>query len=407
MASPIKPYKIEVPDSQIEELHSKLDLAKFPPAFALTDSWDYGTPVSEVERLVHRWRNGYDWRAAEARLNEFPQFTTTISVDGFGDLEIHFLHQKSKQPGAVPLLFAHGWPGSFLEVLKILPLLTTEKNGLSFDVVAPSLPNFGFSEGPQKPGFRLPQYAEVMHKVMLKLGYEQYVTQGGDWGFSITRFMGLLYPDHVLASHINMVSASPPSLSKNPWQYLKSLVPYTEKEKKGIERSRWFRQEGFGYNLEQATKPSTLGLAWADSPVALLSWILEKLHDWTDSYPWTDDEILTWISIYQFSRAGPEASARIYYEVKHPVRPTEPMKWIPRVKLGVSIFPMDLFVPPMSHAKTLGPVVFAVTHGDGGHFAAHERPEILVKDLREMFSKGGGAHDVAEKLSKNSLLAKL
>ncbi|KAK2053063.1 epoxide hydrolase [Colletotrichum caudatum] len=407
MASPIKPYKIEVPDSQIEELHSKLDLAKFPPSFELTESWDYGTPASEVKRLAHRWRNGYDWRAAEARLNELPQFTTTISVDGFGDLEIHFLHQKSKHPGAVPLLFSHGWPGSFLEVLKILPLLTTEKNGLSFDVVAPSLPNFGFSEGPTRPGFRLPQYAEVMHKVMLKLGYEQYVTQGGDWGFAVTRSMGLQYPDHVLASHINMVSASPPSPLKNPWQYLKSLVPYTEKEKKGIERSRWFRQEGFGYNLEQSTKPSTVGLAWADSPVALLSWILEKLHDWTDSYPWTDDEILTWISIYQFSKAGPETSARIYYEVNHPERPTEPMKWVPRVKLGVSIFPMDIFVPPMSHAKTLGPVVFAVTHGDGGHFAAHERPEVLVKDLREMFGKGGGAHDVAERLSKNSLLAKL
>ncbi|KAK1961556.1 epoxide hydrolase [Colletotrichum sublineola] len=407
MAFPIKPYKIEVPDSQIEELHSKLDLAKFPPAFALTESWDYGTPVSEVKRLVHRWRNGYDWRAAEAKLNELPQFTTTISVDGFGDLEIHFLHQKSKQPGAVPLLFVHGWPGSFLEVLKILPLLTTEKNGLSFDVVAPSLPNFGFSEGPEKPGFRLPQYPEVMHKVMLKLGYEQYVTQGGDWGFGVTRFMGLQYPDHVLASHINTVAASPPSPFENPWQYLKNLVPLTDKERKGIERSQWFRKEGFGYNLEQSTKPSTVGLAWADSPVALLSWIVEKLHDWTDSYPWTDDEILTWISIYQFSRAGPEASARIYYEVNHPQWPKELTGWVPRVKLGVSIFPMDLSVPPMSHAKTLGPVVFAVTHGDGGHFAAHERPEVLVKDLREMFSKGGGAHDVAEKLSKNSLLAKL
>ncbi|KAK2026354.1 epoxide hydrolase [Colletotrichum zoysiae] len=406
MVSPIKPYKIEVPDSQIEELHSKLDLATFPPSSELTESWDYGTPVSEVKRLAHLWRNGYDWRAAEARLNEFPQFTTTISVDGFGDLEIHFLHQKSKHPGAVPLLFSHGWPGSFLEVLKILPLLTTEKDGLSFDVVAPSLPNFGFSEGPTKPGFSLPQYAEVMHKVMLKLGYDQYVTQGGDWGFFITRFMGLQYPDHVLASHINNLVASPPSLLKNPLQYLKSLAPYTEKEKKGIQRGLWFRQEGSAYSLEQSTRPLTMGLAWADSPVALLSWILEKLHDWTDSYPWTDDEILTWISIYQFSRAGPGASARIYYEVSHAGQ-TQFKNWIPRVKLGVSIFPMDLSVPLMSHAKTLGPVVFAVSHGDGGHFAAHEKPEVLVKDLREMFGKGGGAHDVANRLSKNSLSAKL
>ncbi|OLN89995.1 putative epoxide hydrolase 5 [Colletotrichum chlorophyti] len=404
----IKPYQIRVPDSKIEELHAKLDIANFPPEFALTESWDYGTPVSEVKRLARYWRDGFDWRAVEAKLNELPQFTTSISVNGFGDLDIHFVHQKSEHQGAVPLLFVHGWPGSFLEVLKILPLLTTEKEGLSFDVVAPSLPNFGFSEGPEKPGFRIHQYAEVMHKLMLKLGYEQYVTQGGDWGFGITRWMGIIYPDKVLASHINLVQAySPPSLFKNPWQYIKSLVPYTEQEKRGIERSQWFRQEGFGYNLEQSTRPATLGLAWADSPVALLAWIYEKLHDWSDSYPWTDDEILTWISIYQFSRAGPEASARIYYEVAHPQRPTEHMQWVPRVKLGLSIFPMDISVPPMSHAKTLGPVVFAVTHGDGGHFAAHERPEVLVKDLREMFSRGGGAHDVAEKLSKQSLRAKL
>lgn len=235
----------------------------------------------------------------------------------------------------------------------------------------------------------------------------QIVTQGGDWGFSITRFMGLLYPDHVLASHINMVLAGSPSLFKNPWQYIKSLLPYTEKEKKGIERTAWFRREGYGYNLEQSTRPATLGLAWADSPVALLSWILEKLHDWTDSYPWTDDEILTWISIYQFSTAGPEASARIYYEMAHPKPATEQIQWVPRVKLGLSIFPMDLCVLPLSHAKTLGPVVYAVTHGDGGHFAAHERPEILVKDLREMFGKGGGAHDVSQKLSTQRLRAKL
>ncbi|KAJ0161417.1 putative epoxide hydrolase [Colletotrichum tanaceti] len=407
MASPIKPFKIEVPDSKIQELHAKLDIAKFPPASAFTDSWDYGTPVSEVKRLAERWRNGFDWRAAEARLNELPHFTTTVAVDGFGDLDIHFLHQKSKLPGAVPLIFVHGWPGSFLEVLKILPLLTTERNGLSFDVVAPSLPNFGFSDGPEKPGFRMPQYAEVMHKIMLKLGYNQYVTQGGDWGFAITRIMGLQYPDHVLASHVNMVSALPPSPLKNPWQYIQSLLPYTEAERKGIERSRWFRREGFGYNLEQSTRPSTLGLAWADSPVALLSWILEKLHDWTDGYPWTDDEVLTWVSVYQFARAGPEASARIYYEVAHPAPPTEHVGWVPRVKLGLSIFPMDLVVPPLSHARTLGPVVFAVTHGDGGHFAAHERPEVLVKDLRDMFGRGGGAYDVAVRLSKQSIPAKL
>ena len=150
---------------------------------------------------------------------------------------------------------------------------------------------------------------------MLQLGYTEYVTQGGDWGFYITRAMGLMYPDHVKASHVNMHRALAPKWTKNPWQAFQHAIrPYNEQEKKGFERSRWFANEGSGYNVEQRTKPQTIGYALADSPVALLAWIYEKLHDWTDNYPWTDEEILTWISIYQFSTAGPHASVRIYHE---------------------------------------------------------------------------------------------
>lgn len=153
---------------------------------------------------------------------------------------------------------------------------------------------------------------------MLQLGYPKYVTQGGDWGFYITRAIGLLYSESCLASHINMVRASPPSWSEHPLLALShSVTPYTEDEQKGLQRSDWFATQGSGYRLLQSTKPQTLGYALQDSPVALLSWIYEKLHDWTDSYPWTDDEILTWVSIYWFSTAGPAASVRIYYEVTH------------------------------------------------------------------------------------------
>ncbi|RDL35681.1 putative epoxide hydrolase [Venustampulla echinocandica] len=376
----IKPFKISVPDSAIDTLKAKLASTTFPDEVPLADSWDYGTPLTDMKRLVKFWSDGFDWRAQEKRLNELPQFTTKIDVDGFEQLDIHFVHRRSKREGR---------PGSFIEVTKIISLLTDGKpDGPSFHVVAPSLPNFGFSQAPSKPGFGLAQYAEVNHKLMLKLGYDKYATQGGDWGWSINRMMGVRYPSHVVASHFNYVPADRARLTK----CLDSLSsPLTEQEKEGVVRSEWFYDKGFGYNYLQSTRPSTLGFALRDSPTALLSWIYEKLHDWTDCYPWTDDEILTWISIYQFSRAGPEASLRIYYEAVH-MKPEERSKvyeYNKDVKLGLSYFPRDVIVAPSAYGRTMGPVVYEIRHPDGGHFAAYERPELLVGDLRKMFGEEG------------------
>jgi hypothetical protein len=178
---------------------------------------------------------------------------------------------------------------------------------------------------------------------MLSLGYDQYVTQGGDWGFYITRAMGILYPKHVKASHLNMFKSEAPSFRSNPLLALQhSITPYTGKEIASFKRNTWFAKEGRGYSAEQSTKPQTLAYALNDSPVALLAWIYEKLHDWTDGYPWTDDEIFTWISIYQFSRAGPSASVRIYYEFLHSKPDTKGVvtrdrvtEWVGDVKLGL------------------------------------------------------------------------
>lgn len=261
------------------------------------------------------------------------------------------------------------------------------------------------------------QYAETVHKLMLKLGYAKYgaligsshgrcpltkstqVTQGGDWGFMITRLVGAKYPEHCLASHVNFVRIhSAPTFTQSPLLYLwNSLTPYSSADKAGLARSAWFRNEGFGYNAEQSTKPSTLGFALADSPVALLVWIYEKLQDWTDDYAWDDDEILTWVSIYQFSKAGPAASVRIYYETKHAEADqyAQGLKYVPQVQLGVSLFPKDVVVPPKRWAHSLGPLVFAAVHEQGGHFAAHERPEQLAVDLQSMFGTAGGAHEIA------------
>lgn len=222
----------------------------------------------------------------------------------------------------------------------------------------------------------------------------------------ITRLIGAQYPAHCLASHINFVRIhSAPTFMQAPLLYImNSLTPYNKADRAGLARSEWFRSEGFGYNMEQSTKPSTLGFALADSPIALLAWIYEKLHDWTDSYSWDDDEVLTWVSIYQFSKAGPAASLRIYYETKHATGDQYDLglRYIPNVQLGVSLFPKDVVVPPKRWAHSLGPVVFDAVHEQGGHFAAHERPEQLAADLRSMFGRSGGACKVAKKFNSSS-----
>ncbi|KAK5654798.1 hypothetical protein OQA88_6834 [Cercophora sp. LCS_1] len=350
MASSIKPVTISVPDTKMETLKAKLSQATFPDQLPMSESWIMGFP--------------------------FPISSGWFLV------------------GNMALTGGPRRPGSFLEVTKILPLLTNPTGGPSFNVVAPSLPNFGFSGAPRKPGFGIAQYAECVHKLMIKLGYSKYVTQGGDWGYAVLRTVAFLYPDHNLATHLNYVRANPPTLLKNPPLYLQSLLPMSSAEMAGLERTKWFLTQGFGYNVEQTTRPSTIGAALADSPVATLAWIYEKLHDWTDSYPWTDDEILTWVSVYWFSVAGPAASARIHYEAQnehpHPREDKRMMEWNGKVRLGLSYFPKDLLVFPKAYGRTLGPVIFEAVHEAGGHFAAWEKPEVLAGDLGKMFGSKGG-----------------
>jgi hypothetical protein len=254
------------------------------------------------------------------------------------------------------------------------------------------------NQTPSQKGFGLVQYAEICHKLMLALGYAEYVTQGGDWGYVITRTMGRTYRKHCVASHINMAIPSYPKPSQ-PLLFLRfMLTPFTPAERAGLERAKWFEKEGMGYFKAQSTKPQTIAYSQADSPVGLLAWIYEKLHDWSDSYPWTDDEVLTWVSIYVFSRAGPAAPSRQYYEAMHD--PTNMLLkagvWLPEVKLGVSYFPKELAPMPKLWAHTMGPLVLQNEHEKGGHFAAWENPDALVSDLRAMFGKTGGAYGVVK-----------
>ncbi|KAF8872229.1 Alpha/Beta hydrolase protein [Infundibulicybe gibba] len=331
---------------------------------------EYGAPLADMRRLVAHWKDGYDWRKHEARLNEqLPQFTRDIDVEGFGSLNIHYIHKRSEVANAIPLLFVHGCN-------KIIPLLIqASPDHPSFHVVVPSLPGYGFSTAPTKKGFSLSQYAETCHKLMLALGYNEYVTQGGDWGYLITR--------RIARWHTNFPLGAPPKKGSGPILPLAPHISYTEKDK-AVQR---------GYFAIQSTRPQTLGYGLTDSPVGLLGWIYEKLVAWTDAYPWTDDEVLTWISIYWFSRAGPTAASRIYYEVTQEdsnlLYSTEPTT----IPLGFSHFPKELVIPPKKWIREPN-LVFEVDHDSGGHFAAYEKPDLLVGDLRKMFGKGSRAFGV-------------
>ncbi|KAJ6498715.1 Alpha/Beta hydrolase protein [Mycena vulgaris] len=385
------PFKISIPDASIDRLHQKLKLTTLPDELDGA-GWEYGVPLADVKRLVARWRDGYDWRHHEAELNAaLPQFTRIISVEGHGALTIHYVHQRSEIPGAIPLLFVHGWPGSFLEARKIVSLLSAKSaDHPSFHVVVLGLPGYGFSEGPSTMGFDIPQYAEVGNKLMLALGYNEYATQGGDWGFPITRTIALVYGEkHSKAWHTNMVMGAPPA------DHSESNAELTPKEQAVLARSQLFRSRGTGYSGQQSTQPQTLGYALADSPVGLLAWIYEKLVGWTDNYPWDDDEVLTWVSIFWFSRAGPTASIRIYFEAgNRDFNKAFSINPKPTIPLGLSHFPGDIVVFPRSWTRGLGNIVFEGEHDSGGHFAAYEKPNELVDDLRKMFGKDGPAFGV-------------
>ncbi|GAP92548.1 putative microsomal epoxide hydrolase [Rosellinia necatrix] len=405
MADEIRPYTIHVPDADLEDLRERLRRTRFPDELEGAGA-DMGTPLAEVKRLAAHWAGAYDWRQAEATLNALPQFTTTLGAEGFEAREVHFVHARSPRADATPLLFVHGWPGSFLEATKILGPLTDPGDAAApaFHVVAPSLPGYGFSEGPRARGFGLDQHAEVLHRLMLRLGYDEYATQGGDWGCLITRAMGRRYaPRHLKVQHLNLDHYPRPSLRRNPLTFLRTMLAalvtgFSERDRKGFERTKWFREEGSGYFSIQSTRPQTIGYGLTDSPAALLGWIYEKLTDWTDAYPWTADEVCTWISIYWFSTAGPRAAVQLYYEMAHAKKNAERpgsdaddlMAW-QDVQVGLGHFPRDVLLLPPAWAHVLGRVVYEKDHESGGHFAAWENPGGIVGDLRAMFGEGGGA----------------
>ncbi|KAI1326796.1 alpha/beta-hydrolase [Xylariaceae sp. FL0255] len=338
---------------------------------------DIDAPLAEVNCLAKSWATSSNWRKAEDNLNKFPQFQTDIAADSFDPVIVHFIHVKSKVEGAIPLLFVQCWPGSFLESIKIIKPLT-ESNGKQtpvFDVVIPSLPNFGLSDAVEEKGFSVDQHGEVLHKLMLRLRYDECVSQGGNWGAFLTRAMTSRYsPRHLKAQHLNLCFFGFPSFRQTPLLALQATVtPFTKSKKEGFARTTKFFIKGNGYEAIQSTRPQTLVYGLTDSPLGLLAWAYQKLHDWSDGYPWTDEEICTLGSASTGSQRQVLPLA-LYYEFQKDIDVN-----IARLRSWMDV-----------KTRALGHTIFEKEHQSGGHFAAWEKPDYILADLEKMLGSGRG-----------------
>ena len=370
----IVPFKIHVADAVLQDLKARLRNTRLPQTIP-DAGWDYGTDLTYFRSLLAYWRDSFDWRAQERKLNELPQFKTTI--DG---IEIHFVHVKSKEPHALPLAITHGWPGSFVEFTKIIgPLTDPVKYGGraedAFDVVAISLPGFGFSGKPEVRGFSPEKMGTIIAKLMARLGYPRYGLQGGDWGAIISRLVAIDDAPHVAGLHLNFcVAPAPETTADVPAAELKLME----------ERNAYMTNER-GYQQIQSTKPQTLGFALNDSPAGLAAWIVEKFHAWCDcdgdvEKSFTKDELLTNITLYWATGTGP-SSVRIYYENR--VAPANQAKVT--VPTACAQFPKEISAPPRQALEARYNLTRYTLMPRGGHFAALEQPDLLVNDIREFF----------------------
>ena len=375
------PFRIEIPEPQIQDLKRRLAATRLPGALD-AETWDDGASLAFVKRLADHWLNRFDWRAQEARLNRLPQYRATI--DG---LDIHFVHQPGKGPAPLPLVFTHGWPGSFIEVERILPLLTDPgahggDPGDAFHVVAPSLPGFGFSAPPTAPGVNARHVAKLWLELMNGLGYQRFAAQGGDIGAGVSAWLARRFPDEIIGVHINYVPGSyrPPLGEGQP--------PVTPEEKAYLDTVvAWSAAEG-GYAAVQGAKPQTLAYAMTDSPIGLAAWIVEKFRGWSDcdgdvERIFTLDELLTDVSIYWFGHML-EASFRIYKENRlRPLTFDTPERVA--TPLAVAAFPRELPTPPRAWVERVFNVQRWTPMPRGGHFAALEQPTLLAEDIRAFF----------------------
>jgi len=383
----IRPFEVHVPDEDLGGLRRRIAAVRWPGKELVADR-SQGVQLATLQELARYWAADYDWRRCEAKLNALPQFMT--GIDG---VDIHFIHVKSPVPDALPLIITHGWPGSVIELLEVIgPLCDPAAHGGSagdaFDLVIPSLPGYGFSGEPAQTGWGPGRVAQAWAELMHRLGYTRYVAQGGDVGASVTDAMGRQAPQGLAGIHTNLLA---PALAGGP------MPAGTEAERAALEQTKTFRATGFGYFLEQATRPQTIGYALLDSPAALAAWMLD--HD-TDAYEkitrafvdgqpsggLTRDHILDNITVYWLTGTGASA-ARSYWENGRAQalaagQPPPPVK----LPVGFTTFPGEIFRAPRSWVEASYPnLTYFHEAARGGHFAAWEEPELFATEIRAAF----------------------
>jgi pimeloyl-ACP methyl ester carboxylesterase len=374
MSDEVRPYRIDVGDGELADLRERLGRTRWPGEVAGA-GWARGVPEGWLRELAEYWRDGYDWPAWQARLNAVPQFSTVI--DG---ATVHFQHVRSPEPGALPLVLTHGWPGSVVEFLDVLgPLADPRAHGGdpndAFHLVVPSIPGFGWSGPTGQPGWTVRRLAGVWAELMRRLGYDRYGAQGGDWGHAISLELGRLRPDRVLGVHVNTLFTPPP---EDP----AVAATLDDDDRARLARLVAARPEMSGYAAIQGTRPQTLAYGLTDSPVGQLAWIAEKFHDWTGDGSVDRDVLLTNVMLYWLTRTA-GSSAGLYYDRAH--EREEPATRDDGTPLGVAVFGDDVARPVRRLAEREHRIVHWSEFDGGGHFAALERPDAFVADVRAFF----------------------
>lgn len=372
-------FKVSIPAEQIEELKARVRSTRWPDS--VSDSgWTYGADLKYMQELREYWLTQFDWRRQEERMNRFAHFKQ--NVDG---LKIHFIRERGEGKNPLPLLITHGWPGSFLEFLEIIPMLThpSRFGGRpedSFDVIAPSLVGFGFSESSTRPGCNVILVAKLWDKLMTSLGYFTYVAQGGDFGAAVSTRLAMLFPDHVKAIHLNYIPGS--------------YQPYLEQDDRtAAEREfaqmvdGWLQKHG-AYSHVQRNEPQTLGIALNDSPMGLAAWLVTKFREWSDcdgdvEKRFSKDALLSNISLYWFTQTI-TSSVRMYYESRLAPLQLGRGERVP-APCAIARFPIESPFPPREWVERGYNVVRWTEMPRGGHFAAAEEPALLADDLRSFF----------------------
>jgi pimeloyl-ACP methyl ester carboxylesterase len=385
----MRPFKIDIPQSQLDDLKQRLSATRWPDEMPGV-GWSRGAPLGYIKELAEYWRTGYDWRAAEARLNQFPQFRTEI--DG---VQVHFLHVRSPEPTAMPVILTHGWPSSVVEFIDVIgPLTNPVAHGGTaadaFHVIIPSIPGYGFSGPTGQPGWDTERVARAWKTLMRSLGYDRYLVQGGDWGMPISLRLGLADPQHVAGVHVNMLATFPPA---NPSDQAAMGALMAELSPADVARAQfagYFAQDGAGWLKIQCTRPQSIAYGLTDSPVGQLAWIIEKFKEWTDSTDSPEDAIsrdhlLTNVMLYWLT-ATAGSSAQLYYESEHldaEFFRTWGGPWPLAMPAGVALFPKDAVRAIRPWAEKILPTLTHWTEFDrGGHFAALEQPALFVGDVR-------------------------